>query len=154
MLAFPPHPASPSKPAPARLAVTISSRPISQGLPAFLTRRILRVRPRGNRIIATNISGMRVAPGRLPREAAVVPVVPTVSVAVGAEPPEATVRLAGEKLQVTSDGNVVPQLKFTVPVNPPVGVSVITVVPVEPDLMVSDDGLALSVKPGGVTTIT
>jgi hypothetical protein len=121
--------------------------------PAFLARRILRVKPRGNRIIATNISGMRVAPGPLPREAAVDPEVPTVSVVVGAAPPEATVKLAGEKVQVTSDGKV-PQLKFAVPVNPPVGVSVITVVPVEPDLIVSDDGLALRVKPDGVTTIT
>jgi hypothetical protein len=67
-----------------------------------------------------------------------------VSVVVGADPPEATVTLVGEKLQVTSEGNV-PQSKFTVPVNPPVGVTVMTVFPVDPLLMVSDDGLALSV---------
>ena len=66
-----------------------------------------------------------------------------VSVVVGAGPPEATVRLAGEKLQVTFDGNI-PQLKFTVPVNPPVGVSVMTVVSVEPLSIVRVDGLALS----------
>jgi hypothetical protein len=102
------------------------------------------VKPRGNRIIATNISGMRFPPGPSRREAIDVPVVPTVSVVVGAAPPEATVRLAGEKLQVTSVGNV-PQEKFTVPVNPPVGVTVITVLPVEPLLIVRDDGLALSV---------
>jgi hypothetical protein len=106
-----------------------------------------RVNPRGNRIIATNTSGNNVPLGPSRREAAavpLVPVVPTVSVVVGADPPEATVKLAGAKLQVTSDGNV-PQLKFTVPVNPPVGVSVMTVDPVEPLLMVSVDGFAASV---------
>ena len=57
--------------------------------------------------------------------------VPTVSVVVkGAF--EGTVRLLGAKLQVASVGNV-PQLKLTVPVKPPVGVSVMTVLPVEPD---------------------
>lgn len=143
-LPFPPHPASPSMPAPARLTVASRSRPISHGLPAFLARRMRRVKPRGNRIMATNVSGRRVPLEPSRREAAAVPVVPTVSVVVGAEPPDATVRLAGEKLQVTSAGKV-PQLKFTVPVNPPVGVTVITVVPVEPLWMVRDDGFALSV---------
>jgi hypothetical protein len=103
-----------------------------------------RVNPKGNRIMATNSSGNNVPPEPSRVEATVVPVVPTVSVVVGAEPPEATVKLAGAKLQVTSDGNV-PQLKFTVPVNPPVGVSVMTVDPVEPLLMVSVDGFAASV---------
>jgi hypothetical protein len=60
-----------------------------------------------------------------------VPVVPTVSVVVSA-PADGTVKLVGEKLQVTSVGNV-PQLKFTVPENPPVGVNVIPVAPVDPD---------------------
>jgi len=50
----------------------------------------------------------------------------------------------GAKVQVTSDGSV-PQAKLTVPVNPPVGVSVITVEPEDPVWMVSDDGFALSV---------
>jgi hypothetical protein len=77
-------------------------------------------------------------------EAEAVPLVPTVRVVVGAAPLEATVTLAGEKVHVTSVGSV-PQEKFTVPVNPPVGVTVITVVPVEPLLMVSDDGFAASV---------
>jgi hypothetical protein len=72
-----------------------------------------------------------------------VPVVPTVSVVVNGAL-EGTVKLVGAKLQVTSDGSV-PQAKLTVPVNPPVGVSVITVDPVEPLAMVSDDGFALSV---------
>ena len=72
-----------------------------------------------------------------------VPVVPTVSVVVNGAL-EGTVKLVGAKLQVTSDGNV-PQAKLTVPVNPPTGVSVITVDPVEPLAMVSDDGFALSV---------
>jgi len=57
---------------------------------------------------------------------------------------EGTVKLAGAKPQVTRAGNV-PQAKSTVPVNPPVGVSVITVLPVEPLLMVKDEGDALSV---------
>jgi hypothetical protein len=57
---------------------------------------------------------------------------------------EGTVKLVGAKLQVTRVGSV-PQAKLTVPVNPPVGASVITVDPVEPLLMVSEDGFALSV---------
>lgn len=141
---FPPHPASPNMPAAARLVVASSSRPMSHGLPVFLMRSMRRVKPRGNRIIATNIPGRSVPAGPSRREAATVPVVPTVSVVVRAEPPAATVRLAGEKVQVTSDGNV-PQEKFTVPVNPPTGVTVMTVVPVEPLLKVRNDGLALSV---------
>ena len=100
-LLFPPHPASPSMPAAARLAVASRSRQMSQGLPVFLTRRMRRVKPSGNRIMATNIPGRRVPLGPSRREAVAVPVVPTVSVVVGAAPPEATVRLAGEKLQVT-----------------------------------------------------
>jgi hypothetical protein len=107
-------------------------------------RRIRRVNPIGNRIIATKTSGSIVPLGLPPSDAEAVPLVPTVNVVVGAVPPEATVTLAGAKLHVTSVGSV-PQLKFTVPVNPPVGVTVITVVPVEPLLMVSDDGLAASV---------
>jgi hypothetical protein len=131
-------------PAAARLAVATSRRPISHGPPDFLTRRIRRVKPKGNRIIATKTSGRKVPADPPRREAEAVPLVPTVSVVVGAVPPDATVTLAGEKLHVTSVGNV-PQLKFTVPVNPPVGVTVITVVPEEPLLMVSDDGFAASV---------
>jgi hypothetical protein len=57
---------------------------------------------------------------------------------------EGTVKLVGAKLQVTLDGSI-PQEKFTVPVNPPVGATVITVLPVEPLLMVRDEGDALSV---------
>ena len=132
---LPPHPAIPVMPAAARPAVATSSRIVSHRLPAFppafLTRRILRVKPRGNRIMAMNISGSRPPPGPLRREAVAAPVVPTVSVVVkGAF--EGTVRLLGAKLQVASVGNV-PQLKLTVPVKPPVGVSVMTVLPVEPD---------------------
>ena len=76
------QPASPNMPAAARLAVASSSRPMSHRLPPFLTRRILRVKPRGNRIMATNISGRKVPPGPSLREAVVVPVVPMVSVVV------------------------------------------------------------------------
>ena len=100
--------------------------------------------------MATNTSGNNAPLLPSSREAIAVPLVPTVSVVVGADPPEATVRLAGAKLHVTSDGNV-PQVKFTVPVNPPVGVSVMTVDPVEPLLMVRVDGLAASVKLGATT---
>jgi hypothetical protein len=57
---------------------------------------------------------------------------------------EGTVKLGGTKPHVTSGGNV-PQAKLTVPVNPPTGVSVITVDPVEPLAMMSDDGFALNV---------
>ena len=139
----PPHPVIPATPAAARLAVATRSRPMSQGLPRFLKRRTRRVRPRGNRIIATNISGRRFPLGPSRRDPIAVPVVPTVSVLVNG-PVEGTVKLLGAKLQVTSVGNV-PQEKFTMPVNPPVGVSVITVLPVDPLLMVRDDGLAASV---------
>ena len=143
-LLFPPHPASPSMPAAERLAVATSSRPMSHGLPAFLlTRRMRRVKPRGNRIIAKNIPGRRVPPGPLRREATTVPVVPMVRLVVCAAADE-TVTLAGVKVQLTSDGNV-PQERFTVPVNPPVGVIVMTVLPVEPLLISRNDGLALSV---------
>jgi hypothetical protein len=48
------------------------------------------------------------------------------------------------KVHVTSAGSV-PQVKLTVPVNPPVGVSVMTVLADDPLLMVSDDGFAMSV---------
>ena len=145
----PPQPDSPIMPAAARLAVATSSRPMSHGPPFFLVRRMRRVKPRGNRIMAANIPGKSVplgpvAPEPSRREAMLVPVVPMVSVVVGAEPPEATVRLAGEKPQVTFDGNI-PQVKFTVPVNPFVGVSVMTVASVEPLMIVRVDGLALSV---------
>jgi hypothetical protein len=57
-------------------------------------------------------------------------VVPTVSVVVNGAF-EGTVKLLGAKLQVASVGSV-PQVKLNVPVNPPVGVTVITVVPDEP----------------------
>ena len=72
-----------------------------------------------------------------------VPVVPMVSVVVSAVD-EVTVRLVGMKVHVTSAGSV-PQVKLTVPVNPPVGVSVMTVLADEPLLMVRDDGFAMSV---------
>ena len=45
---------------------------------------------------------------------------------------------------MTSVGSV-PQAKLTVPVNPPVGVSVMTVLADEPLWMVRDDGFATSV---------
>jgi hypothetical protein len=77
------------------------------------------------------------------RAAVAFPVVPMVSVVVCAVE-EVTVRLVGAKVHVTSVGSV-PQVKLTVPVNPPVGVSVMTVLADEPLLMVSDDGFALSV---------
>lgn len=140
----PPHPAIPATPAAARPVVARRRSPMSHGFPVFLARSMRRVKPRGNRIMATNISGRRVPLGPLRRDPIAVPVVPTVSVVVGAAPPEATVRLEDEKVQVTSGGSV-PQVKLTVPVNPPVGVSVITVLPVDPLLMVSEDGEALSV---------
>jgi hypothetical protein len=60
---------------------------------------------------------------------------------------EVTVRLAGMKVHVTKVGSV-PQAKLTVPVNPPVGVSVITVDAEEPLAMVRVEGFALSVKLG------
>ena len=102
-----------------------------------------RTKPRGSRIRATRNVGRALPPGRLPRDAMAVPVVPIVSVVVSAVE-EVTVRLAGAKRHVTSDGSV-PQVKLTVPVNPPVGVSVMTVLADEPLLMVRDDGFALSV---------
>ena len=139
----PPHPAIPSMPAAAKVAPASRSKHASHRLPAFLVRRMRRVNPRGSRIRAASSVGRPVPAGRLPRDAIVVPVVPMVSVVVsGAE--EGTVKLVGAKLQVTRAGSV-PQAKLTVPVNPPTGVSVITVDPVEPLLMVSDDGFALSV---------
>ena len=73
----------------------------------------------------------------------VVPVVPMVSVVVSGEE-EVTVRLVGTKAHVTRVGSV-PQAKLTVPVNPPVGVSVMTVLADEPLWMVRDDGFATSV---------
>jgi len=139
----PPHPAIPSMPAAARVAPASRSKHASHGLPVILVRRMRRVKPRGSRIRAANIPGSTPPAGPSRREAVVVPVVPMVSVVVsGAE--EGTVKLVGAKLQVTRAGSV-PQAKLTVPVNPPTGVSVITVDPVEPLLMVSDDGFALSV---------
>ena len=103
-----------------------------------------RAKPRGSKIRAARSAGRTVPSGRLPREAAAVPVVPMVSVVVSIVLLEVAVRLVGEKLHVAIDGSV-PQEKFTAPVNPPVGVNVITVDPVEPLAMVSDDGDALSV---------
>jgi len=142
-LELPPHPAIPSMPAAATVAPANSSKHASHGLPVFLVRRMRRVNPRGSRIRVANISGSTPPTGPLRRKAMAVPVVPTVSVVVNGAL-EGTVKLVGAKLQVTSDGSV-PQAKLTVPVNPPVGVSVITVDPVEPLAMVSDDGFALSV---------
>jgi hypothetical protein len=130
-------------PAAARVAPASRSKHTSHGLPVILVRRIRRIKPRGNRIRAANISGSTPPAGLFRREAVVVPAVPTVSVVVSGAL-EGAVKLVGAKLQVTLDGSV-PQEKFTVPVNPPVGASVITVLPVEPLLMVSDDGVALSV---------
>jgi hypothetical protein len=92
---------------------------------------------------AANSAGRTVPAGRLPREAVAVPVVPMVSVVISAED-EGTVKLVGANVHVTSVGKV-PQAKLTVPVNPPVGVNVITVDPEEPLLIVSDDGFAVSV---------
>jgi hypothetical protein len=101
------------------------------------------MKPRGSRIRAANSVGRTVPAGRLPRDAVAVPVVPMVSVVVsGVE--EVTVRLAGAKVHVTRVGSV-PQAKLTVPVNPPVGVSVMTVLADEPLWMVRDDGFAFSV---------
>jgi hypothetical protein len=111
------------------------------------------VKPRGNRIIATNISGRKVPPGPVRSEAVFVPFVPTVSVVVGADPPEVAVTLAGEKLQLASVGSA-PQLKLNVPVNPPVGVTVMIVVPDEPDWMMRGEGEAASVKLGGGSVTT
>ena len=139
----PPHPAIPSMPAAAKVAPASRSKHASHRLPAFLVRRMRRVNPRGSRIRAANITGSTPPAGPSPREAVVAPVVPMVSVVVSGEL-EGTVKLVGAKLQVTREGSV-PQAKLTVPVNPPVGVSVITVDPVEPLGMVSDDGFALSV---------
>ena len=141
---LPPHPAIPSMPAAARVAPASRSKHASHPLPVVLVRRMRRMKPRGSRIRAAKIPGRTVPEGPLWRKAVVVPVVPMVSVVVGAVPPVVTVRLAGAKLQVTRDGSV-PQAKLTVPVNPPTGVSVITVDPVEPLAMVRDDGDALSV---------
>ena len=138
----PPHPAIPSKPAAAR-HVPASSKHPSHGLPAFLVRRMRRMKPRASKIRAANIPGSTPPAGPLPREAVVVPVVPMVSVVVSGAV-EGTVKLVGAKLQVTRVGSV-PQAKLTVPVNPPTGVSVITVDPVEPLAMVRDEGDALSV---------
>jgi hypothetical protein len=101
------------------------------------------MKPRGSRIRATSSEGRTGPAGRLPRDAIAVPVVPMVSVVVSAVE-EVTVRLAGMKVHVTSDGKV-PHVKLTVPVNPPTGVSVMTVLADEPLLMVRDDGFALSV---------
>ena len=78
------------------------------------------------------------------RAAVGVPVVPMVSVVVSEVVEEVTVRLVGTKVHVTRVGSV-PQAKSTVPVNPPVGVSVMTVLADEPLWMVRDDGFALSV---------
>ena len=139
----PPHPDIASKPAAARLAIATSSKHPSHGLPAFLMRRMRRMKPSGSRIRAANSAGSTVPAGSLTRAAVAVPVVPIVSVVVSAEE-EGTVRLVGANVHVTFEGSV-PQAKLTVPVNPPVGVSVITVDPVEPVLMVSEDGFALSV---------
>ena len=102
-----------------------------------------RIKPRGSRIRAAKIAGSMPPAGPLRREAAAVPVVPMVSVVVSGAL-DGTVRLVGEKLHVARVCNV-PKAKLTVPVNPPTGVSVITVDPEEPLLMVSDDGFALSV---------
>src|ERR1035441_2390273 len=102
-----------------------------------------RMKPRGSRIRAANSAGRTVPAGFLMREAVAVPVVPIVSVVVSGAV-EGTVKLVGTKAHVTSDGSV-PQAKLTVPVNPPVGVSVITVEPEEPLLIVSEDGFAVSV---------
>ena len=139
----PPHPAIPSMPAAARVAPASRSKHASHGLPVVLARRMRRMKPRGSRIRAAKIPGRTVPEGPLWRRAVVVPVVPMVSVVVRGVA-EATVRLVGAKLQVTREGSV-PQEKFTVPVNPPIGVSVITVLAVEPLGMVSVDGEALSV---------
>jgi hypothetical protein len=98
------------------------------------------MKPRGSRIRAANSVGRTVPAGRLPRDAVAVPVVSVV--VSGVE--EVTVRLAGAKVHVTRVGSV-PQAKLTVPVNPPVGVSVMTVLVDEPLWMVRDDGFALSV---------
>lgn len=139
---FPPHPTVASRPAPATHAPASSNNP-SHGLPVFLVRGMRRIKPRGSRIRAANSAGRAVPAGSLTRAAVAVPVVPMVSVVVSAEP-EGTVKLVGANVHVTLVGSV-PQAKLTVPVNPPVGVSVITVDPVEPVLMVSEDGFALSV---------
>ena len=139
----PPHPAIPSMPAAAKVAPASRSKHASHRLPAFLVRRMRRVNPRGSRIRAANIPGSALPAGPSRREAVVLPVVPMVSVVVSGEE-EGTVRLVGTKVHVIRVGSV-PQAKLTVPVNPSTGVSVITVDPVEPLGMVSDDGFALSV---------
>lgn len=139
----PPHPAIPNKPAAARVVPASRSKHASHGLPALLVRRMRRMKLKGSRIRAANIPGSRPPDGPFWREAVAVPIVPMVSVVVSGAV-EGTVKLVGAKLQVTRVGSV-PQAKLTVPVNPPVGANVITVDPVEPLLMVSEDGFALSV---------
>ena len=139
---LPAHPAVPSKPAAARHVPASSNNP-SHGLPAFLVRRMRRMKPRGSKIRAARTVGRTVPAGRFPRDAIAVPVVPMVSVEVTAVE-EVTVRLAGAKVHVIRVGSV-PQEKLTVPVNPPVGVSVITVVADESRWIVRADGFALSV---------
>ena len=140
----PPHPAIPSMPAAAKVAPASRSKHASHRLPAFLVRRMRRARPRGSRITAASSAGRAVPAGSLMRAAVGVPVVPMVSVVVSEVVEEVTVRLVGTKVHVTRVGSV-PQAKSTVPVNPPVGVSVMTVLADEPLWMVRDDGFALSV---------
>jgi hypothetical protein len=79
--------------------------------------------------------------------AEVVTFVAMVSVVVTAVPELVAERLAGLKEQVEYAGRP-EQAKSIVPVKPPLGVSVIAVVPDCPATMFNDEGLAARLKPG------
>lgn len=106
--------------------------------------------PGSQRALATKMPAVAAPDRGAENMAVVVAFVLMVRVSVTGPLPEAMVMLAGAKLHETLAGNV-PQEKPTVPVYPPLGVSVMVKVPDCPATMVRLEGLTAVVMPTATT---